>query len=250
MTMKTPRRAMVLAAGLGKRMRPLTDTTPKPLLKVAGRTLLDCALDRLAEAKVERAVVNVHYLGEQIEAHLKARSVPPIAISRESALLETGGGVAKALPLLGEAPFYAVNADVLWLDGSMPALRRMARAWDDARMDALLLMQSTATARGYEGRGDYFLDSLGRLRRRRANEVAPYVYAALQILHPRLFADAPAGAFSLNVLYDKAQAAGRLWGLVHDGLWFHVGTPEDLAATEREFGGARLSPFGAEEREG
>jgi MurNAc alpha-1-phosphate uridylyltransferase len=233
----TPKRAMVLAAGLGKRMRPLTDTTPKPLLAVAGRTLLDRALDRLADAKVERAVVNVHYLGEQIETHLKARKSPPIVISREDVLLETGGGVTKALPQLGDAPFFVVNADILWLDGSTPALRRLAQAWDDGRMDALLLMQSTATARGYEGRGDYFLDAKGQLRRRRGGEVAPYVFAALQILHPRLFKDAPSGAFSLNVLYDKAQAAGRLWGLLHDGMWFHVGTPEDLAATDVEFGG-------------
>ena len=250
MTARMPKRAMVLAAGLGKRMRPLTDTTPKPLLAVAGRTLLDRALDRLADAKIERAVVNVHYLGAQIEAHLKSRTTPPIAISREDVLLETGGGVAKALPLLGDAPFFAVNADVLWLDGATPALRRLARAWDDAQMDALLLMQSTATARGYEGRGDYFLDAVGRLKRRRGSEVAPYVYAAVQILHPRLFQGAPSGAFSLNVLYDKAQEAGRLWGIVHDGLWFHVGTPEDLAATDQEFGNPRRNPVTAQEREG
>jgi N-acetyl-alpha-D-muramate 1-phosphate uridylyltransferase len=250
MTIDMPRRAMVLAAGLGKRMRPLTDTRPKPLLEVAGRSLLDRALDRLAEVPIERAVVNVHYLGDQIEAHLKTRTSPPIAISRESELLETGGGVVKALPLLGAAPFFAVNADVLWLDGAAPALQRMASAWDDSRMDVLLLMQSTAAARGYEGRGDYFLDALGRLRRRRSNEVAPYVYAAVQILHPRIFKDAPDGAFSLNRIYDKAEAAGRLWGIVHDGLWFHVGTPEDLAATELEFGGARRLAAGAEEREG
>ena len=242
----TPTRAMVLAAGLGKRMRPLTDTTPKPLLAVAGRTLLDRALDRIAEAQVERAVVNVHYLGGQIEAHVKGRKAPPIAISREDVLLETGGGVTKALPLLGDAPFFVVNADILWLDGATPALQRLAQAWDDDRMDALLLMQSTATARGYEGRGDYFLDAQGRLKRRRGSEVAPYVFAALQILHPRLFKDAPSGAFSLNVLYDKAQESGRLWGIVHDGLWFHVGTPEDLSATDLEFGGTGR----AQERQG
>jgi N-acetyl-alpha-D-muramate 1-phosphate uridylyltransferase len=242
----SPTRAMVLAAGLGKRMRPLTDTTPKPLLAVAGRTLLDRALDRIADAQVERAVVNVHYLGGQIEAHVKGRTAPPIAISREDVLLETGGGVTKALPLLGDAPFFVVNADILWLDGATPALQRLAQAWDDGRMDALLLMQSTATARGYEGRGDYFLDAQGRLRRRRGAEVAPYVFAALQILHPRLFKDAPGGAFSLNVLYDKAQDAGRLWGIVHDGQWFHVGTPEDLSATDLEFGGTGR----AQERQG
>jgi MurNAc alpha-1-phosphate uridylyltransferase len=228
-----PNTAMVLAAGLGRRMRPLTDTLPKPLVPVAGRTLIDRVLDRLQEAGVPRVVVNLHYFRETLEKHLHARQAPSLDLSPENDLLETGGGVRLALPKLGAAPFFVANADVLWLDGATPALRRLARAWNDGEMDALLLLQSATTAIGYEGFGDYFCDPAGRLRRRRRNtEIAPFIFAGVQILHPRLFKDAPAGPFSLNVLYDKAEEAGRLWGMRHDGLWFHVGTPEGLAETE------------------
>lgn len=227
-----PRTAMVLAAGLGKRMRPLTDKLPKPLVPVAGRTLLDRVLDRLEAVGVERVVINLHYFPEIMEAHLASRRHPRIELSPEPALLETGGGVKNALPRLGDEPFYVANADVLWLDGMSPALQRLARAWNEATMDALLLLHPTVTAIGYDGVGDYFADPLGRLRRRRNHELAPFIFAGLQILHPRLFAGAPAGPFSLNKLYDRAEAAGRLWGLRHDGLWFHVGTPQGLAETE------------------
>ncbi len=231
-----PKAAMVLAAGLGKRMRPLTDTLPKPLVPVAGRSLIDLVIDRLGDYGIERIVVNLHYFRPALEAHLLARKSPRIELSPEIELLETGGGVAHALGRLGPDPFFVINADVLWLDGRRPALARLAEAWDAAAMDALLLLHPSCTAYGYEGIGDYFCDSLGRLRRRRSHEIAPYIFAGVQILHPRLFTGAPRGAFSLNKLYDKAQEAGRLWGIVNDGRWFHVGTPEGLADTEAELG--------------
>jgi N-acetyl-alpha-D-muramate 1-phosphate uridylyltransferase len=236
--MTIPATAMVLAAGLGTRLRPITDRMPKPLVPVGGRTLLDRALDRLEEVEVERAVVNAHYKAEMIAEHLKGRRRPRIELSLEDELLETGGGVAKALPLLGEY-FYVVNSDILWLDGASIALRRLAEAWDDASMDALLLLQRVATAVGYEGNGDFLLDPLGVPRRRPEREVAPLLFAGVQILHRRLFAGAPRGRFSLNRLYDAALGQGRLRAIVHDGEWFHVGTPEGLAATEDRLRWAR-----------
>lgn len=237
-----PKAAMVLAAGLGKRMRPLTDTLPKPLVPVAGRTLIDRVLDRMDEAGIERVVVNLHHFRSTLEAHLRQRARPRLDLKPEAELLETGGGVKNALDTLGPDAFFVANADVLWLDGKRSALERLGAAWDNATMDALLLLQRTTTALGYEGGGDYFCDPLGRLRRRRGSEISPYIFAGIQILHPRLFAEAPAGAFSLNRLYDKAQEEGRLWGLVHDGRWFHVGTPEGLAETEAELGVVPVSP--------
>jgi MurNAc alpha-1-phosphate uridylyltransferase len=230
---------MVLAAGLGKRMRPLTDTLPKPMVPVAGRALVDRVIDRMAEAGVGRVVANIHHHRATLENHLRARRDVPIVTVHEPELLETGGGVLNALPVLGPQAFYCANADVLWFDGPTPALRRLAGIWDESRMDVLLLMQSSAFARGYEGRGDYFLDPVGKARRRRDAEIASFVYAGLQILHPRALAGFASGAFSLNKVYDAAEAKGRLWGMVHDGLWFHVGTPDSVAATERELGWAK-----------
>jgi MurNAc alpha-1-phosphate uridylyltransferase len=234
-----PRAAMVLAAGLGKRMRPLTDSLPKPLLPVSGRTLLDRVLDRFEEAGIERVVINLHYFPDVMETHLKTRRQPPIDLSPEPVLLETGGGVKNALPRLGTAPFYVANSDILWLDGMTPALLRLARAWNDATMDALLLLQPAVSSIGYDGSGDYFADPLGRLRYRKALELAPFIFAGVQIIHPRLFATAPDGPFSLKRLWDTAEAAGRLWGVRHDGLWFHVGTPQGLAETEAILGPPR-----------
>jgi len=234
-----PRRAMVLAAGLGLRMRPITDRMPKPLVPVAGRAMLDRVLDHLDAAGVTASVVNLHYKGGMIRAHLRNR--PGIAFSEEEALLETGGGVTKALPLLGDAPFYVVNSDIVWLNGPLPALHRLAAAWDDAAMDGLLLLQRTASASGYDGAGDFFLDPLGVPRRRREREVAPLLFAGVQILHPRLFAESPAGAFSLNRLYDRALATGRLRGIVHDGEWFHVGTPAALAELDQRIRAGAIS---------
>lgn len=229
-----PGRGMVLAAGLGLRMRPLTRNVPKPLLEVGGATMLDQALDRLKDAGVSAVVVNTHWLPEQIEKHLERRQTPTIVISREDDLLETGGGIAKALPLLGTEPFYAANADVVWRDGTMPALHRLAGAWVDDDMDALLLLASTVRSTGYDGYGDFLMDPVGLLQRRPERVVAPFVFTGVQILHPRLFDDAPAGAFSMNVLYDRALDAGRLFGIAHDGDWYHVGTPPAIAQADAE----------------
>jgi MurNAc alpha-1-phosphate uridylyltransferase len=224
---------MVLAAGLGTRMRPVTDAMPKPLVPVAGKPLLDHVLDKLADAGVDDAVVNVHYFAEQIEQHLIGRRAPRITISDErSQLLNTGGGVCAALPLLGTAPFFLLNSDTLWIDGVDGNLNRLARAFGPARMDALLLLAPTATSVGYVGRGDFAMDPAGVLRRRREREVVPFVYAGAAVLTPGMFAEAPEGPFSLNLLFDRAIEAGRLCGLRLDGVWMHVGTPEAVAAAE------------------
>ncbi|MGE0092968.1 MAG: nucleotidyltransferase family protein [Alphaproteobacteria bacterium] len=230
-------RAMVLAAGRGVRLGPLTDHLPKPLVPVGGIAMLDRALDALARAGVSLAVVNVHHLAAQIEARLATREKPSIRISREEELLETGGGIAKAISHFGAEPFFVGNADIVWLDGRTPALARLAEAWDDGCMDALLLLQPVGRAIGYDGAGDFALADGGRLERRGSASSAPFVFAGVQILHPRLFAGAPAGAFSLNLLYDRARQAGRLFGLAHDGGWLHVGTMDGLAAAERALAG-------------
>lgn len=231
-----PKRAMVLAAGYGQRMRPLTDKTPKPLLPIQGRSLLERSLDRLAEAGVEEAIVNLHHLGEQIEERLCDRKKPKVRFSWErDEVLETGGGVTKALPLLGDDPFFVINGDVLWLNGYQQALHRLADFWDDRTMDALLLVHSTPYAVGYEGKGDFFLEPDGWLLRRTPEQVAPFVFAGVQILHPRLFEGAPEGPFSLNKLYNRAAESERLSGLRHDGEWFHIGTPGSLKETEQLF---------------
>lgn len=233
-TMTSPRHAMVLAAGMGTRMRPLTDNMPKPLVKVAGKPLLDHVLDRLAAEGVERAVVNVHHFAEQIIAHLADRRRPHITISDErGVLLDTGGGVVKALPELGDAPFYHLNADTIWIDGVKRNLARLADAFDPATMDALLLLAPAAGSIGYEGRGDFNMASDGRLRARPERQVAPFVYAGAAILTPALFAGAPEGKFSLTTLFTRAAEAGRLYGLRLEGLWMHVGTPEAIAAAEK-----------------
>ena len=236
---RVPESAMVLAAGLGTRMRPISDTVPKPLVEIGGRTLLDHAIDRLDMAGVERVVVNVHYKAAMIAARLAERRHPRIEISEETELLETGGGVAHALPLLGEM-FLVVNADVLWLDGKDYALTRLAGAFDAARIDAVLLFQRTVTAVGYEGSGDYFLDTLGTPRRRGEREIAPFLFTGIQLLHRRLFDGIAEPRFSLNRVYDRAERAGRLYAIVHDGEWFHVGTPEGLSATRARFASHRI----------
>ena len=228
-----PAAGMVLAAGLGKRMRPLTATRPKPLVEVAGITLLDRALDHLAAAGVANAVVNVHYFAEQVEAHLAGRAVPAVTISDERAvLLETGGGVTKALPLLDADPFYVVNSDNLWVDGSVDTLHLLAQRWDEATMDGLLLMVPLARASGYEGRGDFTMNPVGLLRPRSEQRVAPYVFSGVQLLSKRLFDGEPVEPFSMWRVWNRALAAGRLFGVVHGGLWFHVGTPAAVGETE------------------
>jgi MurNAc alpha-1-phosphate uridylyltransferase len=234
-----PRHAMVLAAGLGTRLRPVTDTLPKPLVELNGRTLLDHAIDRLVDAGVGHVVVNTHYMAAKIAAQLARRTAPRIDYSVEPELLETGGGVANALPLLGET-FFVVNADVFWLDGKQPALLRLARAFDPERMDAALLLQRTVTAVGYDGRGDYLLDPAGTPRRRREREIAPFLFAGIQLLHRRLFDNWAERAFSLVRLFDRAQAAGRLHAIVHEGEWYHIGTPAGLAATRERLASRRI----------
>ncbi len=229
----TPRCAMVLAAGKGERMRPVTDVMPKPLVKVDGKALIDHVLERLAEAGVERAVVNVHHFADQIERHLGGRSRPKIVFSDErDKLLDTGGGVVKALNKLGPEPFFHVNSDTLWIDGVKPNLRRLADAFDRERMDALLLLAPATNSVGYSGRGDYHMQPDGRLKRRGEREVAAFVYAGVAILSPALFAGAPEAPFSLTKLFDRAQEAGRLYGLRLEGLWMHVGTPDAIAGAE------------------
>lgn len=226
--------AFVLAAGLGKRMRPVTATLPKPLVEVAGRALIDHALDRAAEAGIETAVVNVHWLADLVESHVTRREGgPKILVSDErAALLETGGGVKKALGLLGEAPFVVLNSDSFWLEGPSPNLARLLGHWDGQAMDMLLLVAPTATSLGYEGAGDFFMDSDGRLDRRGERDVAPFIYAGVAVMTGALFAETPEGSFSLNLLFDRAIARGRLFGLRLDGQWLHVGTPEAIAAAE------------------
>jgi N-acetyl-alpha-D-muramate 1-phosphate uridylyltransferase len=232
--LNVPRTAMVLAAGNGVRMRPLTERMPKPLIAVGGKPLLDNVLDRLAATGVETAVVNVHYLADQIERHLASRRAPRIVISDERAeLLDTGGGVVQALPTLGTAPFYHLNSDTIWIDGVKSNLTRLAEGFNPARMDALLLLAATSSSVGYAGRGDFAMAPDGRLRRRSEREVAPFVYAGVAILSPALFAGAPDGPFSLNLLFDRAIEAGRFYGLRLEGVWMHVGTPEAIAAAER-----------------
>ena len=226
-------RAMVLAAGLGTRMRPLTDTVPKPLISVVGKALIDHVLDKLGDAGVTQAVINVHHKSDQVEAHVKSRTQPRIIISDERGeLLDTGGGVVKALPHLGAAPFFHMNSDTLWIEGVTPNLSRLAAQFDAARMEILLLLASTATSIGYEGRGDFNMAPDGRLSRRAERQVAPFVYAGAAVLSPAIFADAPKGAFSLNRLFDRAAEAGRLYGLRLDGTWMHVGTPASIQAAE------------------
>jgi MurNAc alpha-1-phosphate uridylyltransferase len=232
----TPTKAMVLAAGLGLRMRPLTDRMPKPLVPVAGRALLDHVLDKLGNAGVSQAIVNVHYLPDQIIDHVTARAKPRVTISDErDQVLGTGGGVVKALPLLGAAPFFLVNADTMWIDGVRPNLARLAEAFDPARMDILLLMAPTTSSIGYDGSGDYAMLADGALRKRREHQVVPFVYAGAAIMSPSLFANAPKGEFSLIRVFDSANEQERLFGLRLDGVWMHVGTPDAVDAAEEAF---------------
>ncbi len=228
-----PRRAIVLAAGLGTRMRPISDRLPKPLVQVAGKALIDYALDRLADAGVEQTVVNVHYMADQLEQHLAKRQRPRVIISDErKELLGTGGGVVKALHHLGEAPFFYMNSDTLWIDGVKRNLHRLAAAFDPKEMDALLLLAPTTTSIGYDERGDFAMGADGRLRRRAERQVVPFAYASAALLSPRLFKDAPKEAFPLTVLFDRAAEEGRLHGLRLDGIWMHVGTPEAVREAE------------------
>jgi MurNAc alpha-1-phosphate uridylyltransferase len=226
-----PGQAMVLAAGLGLRMRPITEKLPKPLIEIGGRTMLDRALDELVAAGVDDVVINTHYRASMIEAHVDSRRRPRTRLSQEDVLLDTGGGIGRVVSHFGNRPFFVVNGDTLWRNGAQPALLALAQAWDTPRMDALLLLQPVTRAIGYPGPGDFFRSSDGALERR-GDGAAPFVFAGVQILHPRLFAEAPQGCFSLNVLFDQAITGKRLYGVVHDGGWCHVGTPADIPLAE------------------
>ena len=224
--------AMVMAAGLGKRMRPLTSTRPKPMVKVAGKPLIDHALDRLAEAGIAKAVVNVHYLPDSLEAHVLARSAPTCLISDErEQLLETGGGMVKASPLLPD-PFFCLNSDNLWLEGPEDCFHQLSGLWDAHRMDALLLMVPHTGAHNYRGEGDFHLDPLGKVSRRSRGRVAPFIYTGIQLVSQRLLRDAPEGPFSTNLLWDRAIAEGRLYGTTFTGEWYEVGDPDAVVSTE------------------
>ncbi|MDD9901397.1 MAG: nucleotidyltransferase family protein [Alphaproteobacteria bacterium] len=235
--MTTPKKAFVLAAGFGTRMRPLTDNCPKPLLEVAGQTMLDRALDALAAVGVEEVIVNAHYLGHMIEDALKGRKTPRITVVHEDEILDTGGGVAAQLSFFGDEPFYVLNADVLWTDDAAPALSRLADAWDGTKMDLLFLVQDVAAILGWERGGDYFVeedkDCAAAVFQSCAEKPANTVFMGPRIVHPRLFKDAPSGTFSFLDLFHKAEAAGRLYALRHKGAWHHVGTPKDFEETNR-----------------
>ncbi len=228
------RTAMVLAAGLGKRMRPITTTTPKPLVEVAGKPLLDHVLDRLRSAGIGRVVVNVHYLADALEAHLshRVKDIEIVVSDERAQLLETGGGLLRALPMIDADPFLVVNSDNLWVDGPVDSLRLLASNWDDGRMDALLLLVPLARAYCHNGQGDFHMSAKGVLRRKKPGTVAPFVYIGIQMLSKRLLRDAPDGPFSTNILWDRAIQEGRCFGAVHHGLWFDVGTPKSIAMTE------------------
>lgn len=233
-----PNKAMVLAAGLGKRMRSYNDKVPKPMVQVCGKPLIDWSLDLLQGSGVQDVVVNTSYMAEILEAHLATRQSPHITISREDGEpLETGGGIKKALPLLGDAPFFVLNSDVISTNGAYPLLNRMAEHWNGDEMDALLLMATAANSSGYYGRGDFHMDAEGKLRRRQEHESVPFVFAGIQLLHPRFFVDAPEGAFSMNVLYNRGineqGELHRVRGIVHDGMWLHVGDGSGLHEAEK-----------------
>ena len=231
---KVPETAMIMAAGLGKRMRPLTATRPKPLIEVGGKALLDHVLEKLQAAGVKKVVVNVHYLAEALEAHLKSRShgLEVVISDERDLLMETGGGLVKAAPLIDTDPFLALNSDNLWIDGPADTLKLLASHWDGAKMDALLLLVPQARALNHRGMGDFHMDSAGRLRRRERSHVAPFVFTGIQICSKQLLREAPEGPFSTNILWNRAIEEGRCFGAVHQGLWFDVGTPQSIQLTE------------------
>lgn len=228
--------AMIMAAGLGKRMRPLTASQPKPLVRVAGKPLIDHALDRLEEAGVTKAVVNVHYLADALEAHVRERGAPLVTISDErEELLETGGGMIKAKAHLPD-PFFCLNADNIWLDGPKNAFHDLSKVWDAGRMDALLLVVPHSRAANFTGPGDFHMDAEGRLRRRQTGRIAPFIYTGIQLVSHQLLRDAPEGKFSTNILWNRAMEEGRLFGTSFTGEWFEVGTPEAIKPTEIALG--------------
>jgi MurNAc alpha-1-phosphate uridylyltransferase len=225
---------MLLAAGLGTRMRPITDHTPKPLVEVGGKALIDWTIDPLANAGVNRVVVNIHHLADKMRRHLEQRQTPPVIISDETAaLLDTGGGIVKALPLLGDAPFFVCNCDGILIDapGKPGAFQKLIAAWNPAQLDVLMLVHPMQKAHGFDGAGDFFVSDTGNMIRRGKSARAPFVYAGAWIVHPRVFANEPPVAFSANKIWDRAIAANRMKAVVHDGDWYHVGTPDAVSET-------------------
>ena len=231
---EVPRTAMIMAAGLGKRMRPLTATRPKPLIEVNGKALLDHVLEKLRAAGVKKIVVNVHYLADALEAHLvtRAEGLEVVISDERNLLMETGGGLVKAAPKIDSDPFLALNSDNLWIDGPADTIKLLASQWDDSKMDALLLLVPQARALNHKGMGDFHMDRSGRIRRRERSHVAPFVFTGIQMISKRLLRDAPDGPFSTNILWDRAIAENRAFGAVHQGLWFDVGTPQSIPMTE------------------
>src|SRR4029078_12935777 len=241
---EVPHTAMIMAAGLGKRMRPLTATRPKPLIEVGGKALLDHVLEKLRAAGVRKVVVNVHYLADALEAHLASRAhgLEVVISDERDLLLETGGGLVQAAPLIDSDPFLSLNSDNLWVDGPADTLKLLASHWDDAKMDALLLLVPLARALNHKGMGDFHMGRTGRLRRRQRSHVAPFVFTGIQMLSKRLLRDAPEGPFSTNILWDRAIEEGRCFGAVHQGLWFDVGTPKSIPLTEKDLEHVRPRP--------
>lgn len=230
------KKAMLFAAGRGERLRPLTDTCPKPLLPVANKAILDYTLDNLVQAGVEEVMVNVWHLGHMVIEHLQSRKIPSLHFSQETELLETGGGIVKVLDFFGDAPFFAINGDTLWRDYNTPALEQVQQAWDPPQMDILLMLTPKNKAQGYGGKGDYHLLDHGRLKYKDQGGEAPYIYGGVQILKPSIFQGHPLGKkFSLKALYDVAETQGRLYGVAYVGDWFEIGTPASLEATRAWF---------------
>jgi len=233
-----PSTAMIMAAGFGTRMRPVTEKTPKPLVEVLGRPMIDHILAKMQRAGIERVVVNLHYKADKLRRHLE-KSLPQgmeIAFSEEPEILDTGGGVVNALPLLGDDPFFVVNGDMFWRDGTASVFSMLAARWDETAMDALLLMVPTVAAVGYYGLGDFTMRPDGRLMRRRETHVAPFLYGGIQLVHPRFFEGAPEGKFSTNLLWDRAQEADRLYGIRHEGEWMQIDTPDAIDLANETFG--------------
>ncbi len=226
--------AMVLAAGEGRRLRPLTDHTPKPLISVGGKTMLDHALDQLAAVGVERCVVNTHHLADQVQEHVKKRTAPEVIISHEATLLETGGGIMKALPYFEGEPFFVLNADIWWRDAHQSGLSHLNQFWHSSTMDALLLLVPIEKALGYAGVGDYFLTPEGHAHYRKHKPAAPYIFSGIRVIHPRLLADQQVHPFSIVPLFHKAEEQNRLFGVVYDGDWGDIGTLESLKAIRED----------------
>lgn len=239
-------RAIILAAGLGPRMRPLTGTLPRPLTQVHGRPLIDHALDHLAAHGVEKAIVTLHHLRAPLAAHLAHHTQPRVETLSEKELLGTGGGARNALHRLGDAPAFVINADVIWRNGVVPALARLDAAWDAARMDALMLAHPVVAAHGYTGTGDFLVDQTGLVRSPRAHQLAPFLYTGIQIVAPNLFAHPPEGAFAMNAVWRQAEESGRLHAIVHDGDWFHLSAPDDAGEIEAALASASFwrRPYG------